>query len=56
MIETFELYRNDTSKKALKALQVIYMTFDTGWKHNCMCNAVTRRMAHRKFYEWYDNR
>jgi hypothetical protein len=56
MIEVFEIYRDDRSKKALKALQAEYMKHDKDWKQNCMCNSVTRKVSHRKFYEWYDNR
>jgi len=53
VIEVFEINRDSHDKQIMKKRQSEYMKHND-WRYNCMCNYTFRKIAHRKFYEWYD--
>jgi len=52
--ELMDSFRGNFKKQALKAVQRVYLKYNPDEKYNCMCNAVTRKIKHAQFYEWYD--
>lgn len=54
-IEVMNTYRNNFSKGALTMVQKVYYKYHpTEVKLRICCSSVNRKVAHRKYYNWYD--